>query len=147
MSDDGWIVGYGLVGGELHGFLLKPIDCADLNGDCVVDGGDLGFLLGAWSCAALPCWRADLNVDGAVDGADLGILLGSWGACPCICSPPSSPLVDGGGENSYQVKLLQGLEILGFDSVASYQSWAATASDEEIEGVLSWLMAYLIASE
>lgn len=147
VSDDGWIVGYGLVGGELHGFLLKPIDCADLNGDCVVDGGDLGFLLGAWSCAALPCWRADLNVDGAVDGADLGILLGSWGACPCICSPPSSPLVDGGGENSYQVKLLQGLEILGFDSVASYQSWAATASDEEIEGVLSWLMAYLIASE
>jgi choice-of-anchor B domain-containing protein len=48
----------------------------DLNGDGVVDGADLGLLLGDWG----PCGEcdADLNGDGAVDGADLGILLGAW---------------------------------------------------------------------
>lgn len=45
----------------------------DLNGDGVVDGADLGLLLGAWGTAG-----ADLNADGTTDGADLGILLGSW---------------------------------------------------------------------
>jgi hypothetical protein len=54
----------------------------DLNGDGVVDGADLGIMLGAWGpCAGSPC-AADQNSDGTVDGADLGILLGAWGACP-----------------------------------------------------------------
>lgn len=48
----------------------------DLNGDGVVNGADLGLLLGAWgSCPGCP---ADLNGDGIVDGADLGILLSTW---------------------------------------------------------------------
>jgi len=51
---------------------------ADLSGDGVVDGADLGNLLGAWATADA---GADLNDDGTVDGADLGLLLGSWGAC------------------------------------------------------------------
>jgi hypothetical protein len=46
----------------------------DLNGDGVVDGADLGLLLGAWGSAS-----ADLNGDGTTDGADLGLLLGAWG--------------------------------------------------------------------
>ncbi len=55
---------------------------ADLNGDGVVDGVDLGTLLGAWGpCPAAAC-PADFNADGAVDGIDLGFLLGAWGACP-----------------------------------------------------------------
>jgi len=59
-----------------------PACPADLNGDHVVDGADLGILLGAWGpCAGSPC-PADLNSDGSVDGADLGLLLGAWGACP-----------------------------------------------------------------
>jgi protocatechuate 3,4-dioxygenase beta subunit len=53
---------------------------ADLNGDHVVDGADLGALLAAWgTCSGC---AADLNADGAVDGADLGALLAVWGACP-----------------------------------------------------------------
>jgi len=48
----------------------------DLNGDGVVDGSDLGMLLGAWGSAG---GAADLNGDGVVDGADLGTLLGAWG--------------------------------------------------------------------
>jgi hypothetical protein len=47
----------------------------DLNGDGVVDGADLGLLLGAWGGSG----PADLNGDGVVDGADLGLLLGAWG--------------------------------------------------------------------
>jgi hypothetical protein len=35
-------------------------------------------LLGAWATAG----PADLNRDGVIDGADLGALLGAWGACP-----------------------------------------------------------------
>ncbi|HMN95779.1 MAG TPA: FG-GAP-like repeat-containing protein [Phycisphaerales bacterium] len=55
----------------------KPTCLADLNSDGVVDGADLGILLGAWGGA-----DADLNGDGSTDGADLGILLGAWGNCP-----------------------------------------------------------------
>lgn len=56
----------------------KPEPCfGDLNGDAVVDGADLGLLLGAWGTTG----PADLNGDGVVDGADLGLLLSLWGAC------------------------------------------------------------------
>ncbi|MFO0962367.1 MAG: M14 family zinc carboxypeptidase [Phycisphaerales bacterium] len=49
---------------------------ADIDGSGVVDGADLGLLLGAWGQGSSP---ADLDDNGVVDGADLGILLGSWG--------------------------------------------------------------------
>jgi hypothetical protein len=63
-------------------FRLREIRCApagnpaDLNGDGVVDGADLGILLSAWGATGHP---ADLNRDGIVDGADLGMLLSAWG--------------------------------------------------------------------
>ncbi|MFO0961809.1 MAG: S8 family serine peptidase [Phycisphaerales bacterium] len=50
----------------------------DLNGDGIVDGADLGALLGGWGGCGTPC-PADLDDNGIVDGADLGILLGNWG--------------------------------------------------------------------
>ncbi len=60
----------------------RPDDCAicaaDLNNDRLVDGTDLGLLLGSWGQSDVP---ADINQDGDVDGTDLGLLLGSWGAC------------------------------------------------------------------
>jgi hypothetical protein len=46
----------------------------DLNGDGVVDGADLGLLLGSWGTAG----AGDLDGNGIVDGADLGLLLGDW---------------------------------------------------------------------
>lgn len=48
----------------------------DLNGDGVVDGNDLGTLLGQWG--PCPGCSADLNGDGVVNGGDLGTLLGAW---------------------------------------------------------------------
>lgn len=54
-----------------------PTIPADLNGNGVVNGADLGFMLAAWGpCAGCP---ADLNGDGVVNGADLGLLLAAWG--------------------------------------------------------------------
>jgi hypothetical protein len=46
----------------------------DLDGNGIVNGADLGLLLGAWGTAG-----ADLDADGTTNGADLGLLLGSWG--------------------------------------------------------------------
>ncbi|MCA9285985.1 MAG: PQQ-dependent sugar dehydrogenase [Phycisphaerales bacterium] len=58
-----------------------PDECesnpADLDGDGLVNGADLGLLLGAWGKCLPPC-AADLNGDGTVDGADLGELLAAW---------------------------------------------------------------------
>ncbi|MBM4112771.1 MAG: hypothetical protein FJ253_05260 [Phycisphaerae bacterium] len=55
---------------------VSTLDPADFNADGVVDGDDLGTLLGQWGrCAGCP---ADLNGDGVVDGDDLGTLLGAW---------------------------------------------------------------------
>lgn len=51
---------------------------ADLDGDGVVGGSDLGILLGSWGPCAGDC-SADLDCNGTVDGSDLGIMLGSWG--------------------------------------------------------------------
>ena len=50
---------------------------ADLNHDHVVNGADLGGLLGAWGGP-----DGDLNGDGITNGADLGAMLGAWGNCP-----------------------------------------------------------------
>ena len=70
---------YGVVGPNVP----PPPACpADLNLDGVVNGADLGLMLGAWGpCPSTPC-TADLNLDGVVNGADLGLMLGSWGPCP-----------------------------------------------------------------
>jgi hypothetical protein len=50
---------------------------ADLDGNGIVDGPDLGALLSQWGDAG----SADLNGDGVAGAADLGIMLASWGAC------------------------------------------------------------------
>lgn len=51
----------------------------DLNGDGVVDGADLGILLGSWgACVECAGCIADLDGNCEVDGADLGLILGAW---------------------------------------------------------------------
>jgi predicted outer membrane repeat protein len=52
---------------------------SDFNGDGVVDGEELTYLLGTWGTDDQV---ADLDDDGIVDGADLNVILGGWGACP-----------------------------------------------------------------
>lgn len=80
MIDDVQVYGRALTCHELNMLFTQPgIEStveADLNGDGVVDGADLGILLGAWGTPA-----CDLDGNGVVDGADLGIVLGKWGSC------------------------------------------------------------------
>lgn len=65
------------LGFEVVATVLSPWKpAADLTGDCLVDGSDLGELLAAWG-TALPA--ADLNGSGAVDAVDLAMLLAQWG--------------------------------------------------------------------
>jgi len=55
---------------------------ADFDCTGIVDGADLGVLLGQWGrCVHCASCAGDLTGDCVVDGADLGILLGAWGAC------------------------------------------------------------------
>ena len=49
----------------------------DIDGNGVVDGFDLAFVLGSWGECASPC-PTDLNDDGVVDGVDLALVLGNW---------------------------------------------------------------------
>ena len=60
----------------IHDVTFIPLSA--LNGDNVVNGADLGQLLGNWAGSGL----GDLNNDGVVNGADLGQMLGAWGTCP-----------------------------------------------------------------
>ncbi|NBX32089.1 MAG: hypothetical protein EBR07_05085 [Planctomycetes bacterium] len=48
---------------------------ADLNGDGLVGGADLGIMLASWGSPG----PADLDHNGIVGGSDVGILLGNWG--------------------------------------------------------------------
>lgn len=59
---------------QVSATLPVPSIPGDLNGDGIVNGDDLGALLGAWDGTGF----ADLNGDGIVDGGDLGTLLGNW---------------------------------------------------------------------
>ena len=55
-----------------------PGSCpADLSGDGVVDGIDLGLMLGDWANNG----PGDISGDGVVNGQDMGMLLSAWGAC------------------------------------------------------------------
>ncbi|HMN97461.1 MAG TPA: hypothetical protein PKC90_13385, partial [Phycisphaerales bacterium] len=67
-----------------------PFLCpADLNDDGIVDGADLGILLGNWGTMGV----GDIDMDGDIDGADLGLLLGGFGFCPPpegVCGEPNS---------------------------------------------------------
>ncbi len=86
ISDDGRVIcGWGYEGAfffqEAWVVVLPGADVpcpADLDGNGIVDGGDLGLLLAAWGTADEV---ADLDGSGLVDGADLGLILASWGPC------------------------------------------------------------------
>ena len=55
----------------------KPARSADINGDGIVNGADLGLQIGDWG----PCddCGGDLDRNGVVNESDLGLLLASWG--------------------------------------------------------------------
>ncbi len=84
------------MGGQIEQeFVQLQVLCGlDFNLDGVVDGADLGMLLGAWGTDQV---EFDLDADGIVGGGDLGFLLAAWGQCP---SPEGDedPVDEGGDE-------------------------------------------------
>lgn len=66
---------------------------ADLNGDGVVSGADLGALVALWGQSPGDS-RADLNGDGLINGADIGKMLTRWGNCDAIGVPPWATLLE-----------------------------------------------------
>ena len=65
----------GLAGPNAGGIIepASPVITGDFNGDGLVNGSDLSYLLGYWN---LP--NGDLDGDGNTTGSDLSILLGNW---------------------------------------------------------------------
>lgn len=61
-------------GAAVSWFVDLPSVFGDLDGNGLVNGADLGLLLGAWGTAG----PGDLNSDGVVNGTDLGLILGAW---------------------------------------------------------------------
>ena len=71
-----------LVEAGVDDFKIINVDCAaaipgDINGDGLVNAGDLAALLGSWGATSGP---ADINGDGIVDATDLAILVSNWNA-------------------------------------------------------------------
>ena len=82
-----WYVTYARAAG-IDAFRVESVECedtppslpGDLNGDCEVNGADLGLLVAAWGSGSGP---ADLDGNGTVEGGDLGIMLAYFGtSCP-----------------------------------------------------------------
>jgi hypothetical protein len=62
--------------------VLDACQClADLDGDGIVAGGDLGVLLSNWGASAPTTSMGDLNGNGSINGGDLGVMLAVWGPC------------------------------------------------------------------
>lgn len=58
---------------------IPPCNQADFSGDGMVNGTDIGILIGAWGpCGDCP---QDLSGNGVVDAEDLGLLFSLWGPC------------------------------------------------------------------
>lgn len=72
---NGSIVEAGVDDVRLFGLDCTPARPADVNGDGVVDGADLGILLGNWGNSG----AGDVDGNGQVNGADLGVLVADWG--------------------------------------------------------------------
>lgn len=52
----------------------KPAS-ADFNGDGIIDGADLGLLLGQWGTRGS---KLDLNGDGIIDASDMKLMMEQW---------------------------------------------------------------------
>ena len=73
---DGCEITSGAAPDENNNLIPDECEClSDLDGDEVVDGADLGILLGAWGPNSL---AADLTGDGKVGSPDLAVLLSDW---------------------------------------------------------------------
>jgi 5'-nucleotidase/UDP-sugar diphosphatase len=62
--------------GRIVRYSPTTANASDINGDGVVNGVDLSFVITDFGSGS---GRSDVNRDGIVDGADLGVVLSRWG--------------------------------------------------------------------
>jgi subtilisin family serine protease len=75
--DPNFVEGHGIL--RAYNAATRGRKTADVNLDGIVNGVDLGLLLGSWGSSGEPGFvYCDINVDGTVGGPDLGELLAQW---------------------------------------------------------------------
>ncbi|MCA9286587.1 MAG: hypothetical protein KDA22_15285 [Phycisphaerales bacterium] len=98
---------------------------ADLEPDGIVNGADLGVLLGNWGESGC----GDLNLDGTVDGADLGLLLGAWGPCNPLPCPGDGDCCEANGTPGCEDEACCTL-VCGIDAFCCDTAWDSLCASE-----------------
>jgi formylglycine-generating enzyme required for sulfatase activity len=105
---------------------------ADLTGNGIVDGADLGTVLAYWGPRSQDptSIASDLNGDGLIDGADLGNLLANWGPCQSTITSitPSQGLVLGGTQVTISGTYLGSTSSVRFGDIPATQFTVVNAS-------------------
>ena len=96
----------------------------DMDGDHVVGGADLSYLLSAWGSSDS---EADMDVSGVVNGGDLAMLLGQWGSCMSMGDGPYTDLADwgtyhGSNHNSDDHEMVGGRTKITTEALVAYNN-------------------------
>ena len=90
VSDNGYIVGSGTIGGQTDGFLLTPALPGDANLDGTVDINDLTIVLAHYGQTGTTWSQGEFTADGTVDINDLTIVLAHYGNSSSSSAPAAA---------------------------------------------------------
>ena len=109
--------------GDGHGGGHEDMCCfGDMDGDHVVGGADLSYLLTAWGGTDAD---ADMDLSGVVNGGDLALLLTRWGSCMPMGDSPFVDLADwgtyhGSNHNSDDHEMVGGRTRITSEAMVAY---------------------------
>ena len=106
---------------------------ADFDGDLHVAGNDLGALLGRWGTTDP---EFDLDASGVVDGPDLGIILGGFTGSTSFVTVPKWDCSGGWHVVPVVAAGTVAAQVLGFEDLEALGSFAATLPPEATEMLL-----------
>ena len=105
---------------------------ADLTGNGIVDGADLGTVLAYWGPRSQDptSIASDLSGDALIDGADLGVLLANWGPCQSTITSvtPNQGSVLGGTQVTISGTYLGSTSSVRFGDIPATQFTVVNAS-------------------
>ncbi|RMH31001.1 MAG: hypothetical protein D6692_00910, partial [Planctomycetota bacterium] len=128
------VAGPGNGTGAVYVFFMPPPPppCpGDINGDGLVNGADISFVLNNWGpCPTDPCCpcRGDVTGDGVVNGVDISFILNAFGPCPAAGQQAAAQSGANGWSNG-AANLLGGF---GFSSAEAYIAWLESLDDEAL---------------
>jgi len=112
---------------------------ADLNGDGIVNGGDLSILLSNFGNSGVCGIGGDANNDFQCNGADLSLILSLFGGF-CVQAEGLR-----GSENGGSGPDIIGL--LGFNSASAYSAWVDGLSEQELTAHIADLLSIIAELE